>query len=110
MKKIRIITLKSRGPHRTMASGKEGVRVQIGVLLLFGSKGRVVTQEPGGRKRHVGSNSYLGCPRFPRKENFMGGASMAAYLEAVTHPAPCLRKMGVFEMDALAIRSLRPVS
>ena len=38
-----------------MASGKEGVRAQVGVPLLLGSKGKVVTQEPGIRKRHVGS-------------------------------------------------------
>ena len=40
----------------------------------------------------------------------MGGASVVAYLEAVTQLASCLQKMSVFEMDALAIRSLMPVS
>ena len=47
---------------------------------------------------------------FPRKENLMDGASVVAYLEAVTQPAPCLQKMSVFEIDTLAIRSLMPVS
>ena len=42
-----------------MASGKEGVRAQVGVPLLLGSKGKVVTQEPGIRKRHVGSLKQL---------------------------------------------------
>ena len=55
------------------------------------------------------SNSFLGCPGFPRKENLMDGASVVAYLEAVTQPAPCLRKMSVFEMDTVVIRSLMPV-
>jgi hypothetical protein len=92
-----------------MTSGKEGVRAQAGVPLLLGSKGRVVTQGTG-RDMWGHSNSYLGCPVFPRKENLMGGASVAAYLEAVTQLATCLRKMSIFEMDALAIRSVMPVS
>ena len=40
----------------------------------------------------------------------MDGASVVAYLEAVTQPAPCLQETSVFKMEALAIRSLMPVS
>ena len=40
----------------------------------------------------------------------MDGASVVAYLEAVTQPAPYLQKMSVFKIDTLAIRSLMPVS
>ena len=47
-----------------MASGKEGMRAQVGAPLLLGSKGRMVMQEPGVRKRHVGSLKQL-C-RLPR--------------------------------------------
>lgn len=83
----------------------------MGFCFYLGPKvGWVHRNQGAGRDMWGHSNSYLGCPRFPRKEKFMGGASVVAYLEAVTHPAPCLRKMGFFEMDALAIRSLRPVS
>ena len=40
----------------------------------------------------------------------MDGASVVAYLEAVTQLTPRLQKTSVFEMDALAIRSLIPAS
>ena len=40
----------------------------------------------------------------------MDGASVVAYLEAVTQLTPRLQKMSVFEIDTLAIRSLMPVS
>ena len=45
------------------------MRAQVGVLLLLRSKRRMVMQEPGGRKRHVGSlKQFSRLPRVSLKE------------------------------------------
>ena len=38
----------------------------------------------------------------------MGEARLGAYLEVVIQLVTCLHKMGIFEIDALAIRGLTP--
>ena len=81
-----------------MARGKERVRAQTVVLLLLRSKGRMVMQEPGVRKRHVGSLKQL-CrlPRVSLKEELdvwgkRGSLSRSCHTAGTMFPKDeCLR-------------------